>query len=176
MKKIVILAFVVCFTALPLMAGGADCASKSAQSSSQVMTASDKKMKKEGCTADTQFCLNKMAAKLRNKGWVGIELENADSGVLTVTRVEYDSPASAAGLQAGDVLLALNGVSFGDEQVWDKNKDVMLAGNTITYTVNRDGHKKDVSIELASIPDEIMAKWIGRHMLDHASVEMAQAN
>jgi len=167
MKRIAIVALLVCFAALPLMAG-TECASKSA-----AMTAGDKK---EGCTADTQICLNKMAAKLRAKGWVGIELENSDSGVLTVTRVEYDSPATRAGLQAGDILVALNGVAFSDEQVWDKNKDAMRVGNTITYTVERDGYKKEVNIELAQLPEEIMAKWVGRHMLEHASMEMAQMN
>lgn len=153
MKKVAILALIVSLTAPPAMASGTSA---------------------EVCAAETQSCLDQMASELREKGWVGIELEHSDSGALTITRVEYDSPAGAAGLQAGDVLVALNGIAFGDEQVWEKNKDAMRPGKTIVYTVRRDGHQKEVKVELASIPEEIMAKWIGRHMLEHASVEVTQ--
>ena len=47
------------FVAVPALAGGAECSGKHA-----AQTAS----KAHGCTADTQFCLNKMATKLKNKG------------------------------------------------------------------------------------------------------------
>ncbi len=158
----------------PVVAGGAACTGK--QNAAQEASNVAKAEKEHGCTADTQYCLNKMAAKLRDKGWVGVELDDAD-GAMTITRVEPYSPALAAGLQRGDVLLAVNNVSFGseDENAWHDVKSQMQVGKTITYTIKRDSAKRKVDVTLAEIPDEIMAKWVGRHMLEHAKpIELAQ--
>ena len=70
------------------------------------------------CTMSTQDCLDKMSAKLKNRGWVGIEMDKTDHGdALVITRVVPGSPAEAAGLQADDVLLAVNGAKFADNKV-----------------------------------------------------------
>jgi len=63
---------------------------------------------REKCSADTQTCLNKMASNLKSRGWVGIELDHNDSGQLTVTFVEPDSPAMEAGLRAINQLRVFN--------------------------------------------------------------------
>jgi len=132
----------------------------------------------EKCGAGTQECLDKMAAKMQARGWVGVELEkDEDKGSMTVTRVVPGSPAEASGLQAGDKLVALNGYAFGNKE---NHKSLQAAyegmkpGKEITYTVNRHGHDKKVSITLANVPEEVMAKWIGGHMLEHAAVDVAQ--
>ena len=42
----------------------------------------------EKCAAGTQEGLDKMSAKMQNKGWIGIELEkNEDNGSMSLTRV-----------------------------------------------------------------------------------------
>ena len=155
--------------AAPALAGGSECTGKAA-----AQTAS----KGHGCTGDTQYCLNKMATKLKSKGWVGIELDvNEKSGAMTVTRVVPDSPALAGGLQEGDVLVALNGVRFDDEEkeALHETQAQMKPGNTVTYTVERDGYAKKVAVTLAAVPDDVVAQWIGGHMLEHATVEVAAA-
>jgi C-terminal processing protease CtpA/Prc len=132
---------------------------------------------KKGCTHEAQACLNKMATKLSQKGWVGIEMNgDKETGGWIVTKVEPDSPALAAGLQKGDVLLAVNGVPFGgkDKEAMHAVKSSMKIGKTITYTVKRGDHKKKVDVTLGRLPEEIMAKWIGRHMLEHTTIELAQ--
>jgi hypothetical protein len=53
-------------------------------------------------------------------------------------------------------------------------KSKMAPGKTITYTISRRGKEKQVDVTLASIPDAVMAKWVGSHMLQHASVTIAQ--
>ena len=134
----------------------------------------------EKCTSDTRACLTKMVEKLKNKGWVGINMDKSDDG-LVITQVEYNSPAERAGLQKGDVLLALNGISYADENhdKMAKTKDVFTPGNTITYTISRadcKNHKackKDVDIKLANLPEEVLAKWVGNHMIDHSGVAIA---
>lgn len=166
--SLIVLALLV---AAPALAGGSECAArKAAHAASQ--TASQA----HGCTADTQFCLNQMATKLKNKGWVGIELDvDETSGVMTVSRVEYDSPAQAAGMRKGDVLVALNGVRFDneDKEMLHAAKSQMKVGSRVSYTVKRDGYKKKLDVTLAAVPDDVMARWVGQHMLSHATIEIA---
>ena len=92
------------------------------------------------CSMDTQACLNAMAAKLQTKGWVGVELDqNEETGKMSITRVIPDSPASHSGLQEGDVLLAMNGIEFSEENK-DKTyeaRKAMTPGKTVTYRVDR---------------------------------------
>jgi S1-C subfamily serine protease len=129
-----------------------------------------------GCKGSAQDCLNKMAAELAARGWVGLELEYNDDEAMVVSRVVPDSPGQQAGFQTGDVLVALNGVEFGEENAESlkKIKYQMTPGKEVTYTVARHGHKKDLPVTLAEMPDEILAQWIGGHMLEgHVTVASA---
>ena len=157
--------------AVPALAGGSKCSGQQAAESA-AQTAS----KAHDCTADTQYCLNKMATKLKNKGWVGIELDvDEASGLMTVTRVESGSPAQDAGMREGDVLLAMNGIRFDseDKEKLHAAKSQMKIGSRVKYTVDRDGYKKKLDLTLAAVPDDIMASWVGQHMLGHATIEIA---
>lgn len=138
----------------------------------------------EKCTADTQTCLNKMASKIKERGWVGIEIDKDEAGMLVVSHVEMDSPAETSGIREGDVLMAMNGIEFGEAN-WEKlkaEKQAMRVGKEVTYTVKRQGccHIKggtqEVAVTLAEIPDAVMAKWVGGHMIEHAVIEVAVAN
>lgn len=119
------------------------------------------------CEMDTQACLAKMAAALKDRGWVGIEMDDG-SGRLTLTRVVPGSPAEAAGLRAGDVLVALNGVAFGKENEAKVKAayKAMTPGAKITYTVQREGKDREVEVALGKLPPEVMAQWVGAHMLE----------
>ena len=157
--------------AVPALAGAGECSGKHAAKNA-VQTADQA----HGCTADTQYCLNKMATKLKNKGWVGIELDVDEvSGAMTVARVESGSPAQEAGMREGDVLLALNGIRFDseDKEQLHAAKAQMKVGSRVSYTVGRDSYEKELDMTLAEIPDDIMASWVGQHMLGHATIELA---
>jgi S1-C subfamily serine protease len=122
------------------------------------------------CKAEAQACLNEMTAKLKGRGWVGIEMdEDAKTKVIKVTRVVEDSPAKAGGLQAGDVLVAVNGVKFGEgnEAELKKAKETMVPGATAKYTVNRSGKEVLVSVKLGELPPAVLHQWIGQHMMEH---------
>ena len=80
----------------------------------------------EKCTADTQTCLNMMVSKLKERGWVGINMDEED-GKLTVLSVENDSPAAEAGMREGDVLVAMNGIEFSDA-----NQEKLYEAKTLT--------------------------------------------
>jgi C-terminal processing protease CtpA/Prc len=122
------------------------------------------------CTKSAQECLNEMAASFKNTGWVGLELDKDDDGVMVVRRVVNGSPAETAGFREGDVLVALQGIRFGDESKLDSLKAVkksMVPGKQVTYTVRRSGVETKVNVTLAPLPQEVLAQWIGSHMLSH---------
>jgi C-terminal processing protease CtpA/Prc len=129
------------------------------------------------CTASTQECLDHMAAKFEKSGFVGVELDSDKAtGGHVITRVMSGSPAEAAGLQAGDVLVALNGVRISEDnhKALKKAKKSWKPGQDVTYTIKRGGKDREVNLTLAPIPADVLAQWIGSHMLDHAQVEIAR--
>ena len=126
------------------------------------------------CTGETQECLDAMAKSLRNRGWVGLELD--DSGGLenmVVTRVVPGSPAEAAGFHEGDRLVALNGVEFRKDNI-SKLKAMRgdhTPGKQVTYRVQRRGGARELWVTLAAMPDSVIASMIGQHMLEHAETD-----
>ena len=128
------------------------------------------------CPASTQDCLNSMVKSFRHRGWVGIEMDDRGGiDTMVVTRVIEDSPAEHSGFKVGDGLVAVNGVAYSDENQ-QQLKDMQYAmkpGAEFTYTVSRRGSRVDLEVELGEIPESVMAQWIGRHMIEHAEVQMA---
>jgi S1-C subfamily serine protease len=131
---------------------------------------------KTHCTKQAGECVKGMYEKLAHAGWLGIETDKDDKGVVTIKAVVPDSPAVAAGFQAGDVLVAINGV-----EISEANKDALkaakkslVAGGEGRYTVLRHGAKKDLTARLVAPPRTVLAQWIGEHMLaDHAGTQVA---
>ncbi len=129
------------------------------------------------CTYSTQECLDHMAAKMKTSGWVGVELDfDEATGVPTVTKVIPGSPAQAAGIMPGDVLVALNGtrIGSGHGEPLKKAREDWEPGQAVTYTIKRDGQDRQVDLTLAPMPADVMAAWIGNHMLEHVSVATAE--
>jgi len=127
------------------------------------------------CTMSTQDCLDHMAASMKSSGWVGVELQTDNPEGYEVTKVVPGSPAEAAGIAAGDILVELNGVALkkeNDDALMKARKD-WKPGQTVSYTVKRNGSVRQVSLTLASWPADVIAKSIGQHMLEHASSEVA---
>ncbi len=123
------------------------------------------------CSYSTQDCLNYMASNMKDRGWVGIEY---DEETMKVTGVMPDSPAEAAGFKAGDVMTAVNGIEFGDENSAKLKQLEWTPGNTMTYTLDRHGTTKTVKVTLAAIPEQVLAQWVGNHMIeDHAEIKVA---
>jgi S1-C subfamily serine protease len=129
------------------------------------------------CPYTTQECLDKMAAKMKDSGWVGIDM-NVDetTGNWTITKVFPGSPAEAAGIQVGDVLHSLNGVEFAkeNEQALKNASKDWKPGQKVTYGVKRSGADRQVELTLARWPADILAGYIGTHMLEHVNSQIAQ--
>jgi len=127
------------------------------------------------CDMGTQACLDMMAEKYSKNGWVGLELDKNEAGALIVKRVVPESPAIKAGFREGDILVAIEGVKYAEnnKEQLKQVKEQMLPGKTLTYTVSRGGYDKTIKATLAKVPNEVLAQWVGTHMLEHAKVEVA---
>jgi S1-C subfamily serine protease len=64
--------------------------------------------------------------------------------------------------------VAANGVPFGkeNEAKVKATQKAMTPGAKITYTVSRDGKDQPVEVTLGPLPREVLAQWVGAHMLD----------
>jgi predicted metalloprotease with PDZ domain len=136
--------------------------------------------KDKKCTASTQDCLNKMVQMMKTRGWVGIEMdESKGAKTPAITKVVPGSPAEAAGFEVGDVLVSLDGSKFADNTeekcaTCAAMKDNWVPGRKVHYVVSRGGRDVSVDPTLGHIPSDVMATWIGQHMLEHAQLEIAQ--
>jgi len=129
------------------------------------------------CSESAEACINKITTKAAKKGWLGVELDKTEEGMVIQKVVEM-SPAAGVYLKTGDRLVALNGVKYSKDtksEAMEEAYKQVKPGNTVTYTIARDGMEKDVKVTLGHMPEEIVAKWLGRHMLEsHAT--MANVN
>lgn len=127
------------------------------------------------CAAQhTQADYQKMADKLAKKGWLGIETEKTAAG-YAVSSVAAGSPAERAGFRVGDVLLGINGVRFGEEnkEAVAKVKSTLAPGSAVAYTVQRAGAERTVNATLGEVPRDVLAQWLGEHVLEHTAVAVA---
>jgi predicted metalloprotease with PDZ domain len=136
--------------------------------------------KDKKCTASTQDCLDKMVQMLKTRGWVGIEMDDS-KGVtaMTISKVVPGSPAEAAGFQVGDLLVSLEGLKYADSTEekcapCEAAKENWVPGRKVHYVVSRVGREVALEPTLGHIPSDVMAMWVGQHMLEHAQVEVAK--
>ena len=99
-------------------------------------------------------------AEKAKHGWLGLEIDKSASGYV-VTEVAAGSPASQAGFQKGDVLVAFNGIALNDanKDALKKAKAGIKVGSRVTYTVSRAGAERQIAATLAEVPAEVLARW-----------------
>jgi len=153
MKKLVAVLVLVLFVAMPAMAGD-----------------------KGKCSGSGEDCLAKMKTKIAHKAWLGIEYETNEKGRWVVEAVHKSRPAHKAGLEKGDVLLAINGVEYAKENkpALKEAYSKLEPGSQAKYVVERQGGKVKLAVTLGSVPKDVQAKWINEHMKNnHPDYQMA---
>ena len=99
------------------------------------------------------------------RGWLGVVIQNVDkdladsfglkkAGGILVSEVQQNSPASAAGLKRGDVIIKLDGALLDD--VSDlRNRVAMIVPDTKTMLlVVRDGREKKIQVTIGEQPSD----------------------
>ncbi|AYD90305.1 PDZ domain-containing protein [Actinomyces lilanjuaniae] len=81
------------------------------------------------------------------------QADGEERGGAEVTSVESGSPADEAGLEKGDVIVAIDGKTTAQDAALTGFVRQYSAGDTVTLTVIRDGSSRDVKVTLAERPD-----------------------
>jgi len=92
-----------------------------------------------------------------NAGYLGIGAEQVQRCGARIQQVRIDSPADKAGLQAGDVIVALNGEPISGLAEVQKAVRLAVAGDTLRVTYQRGNVQTTVAIKLGSIPADLLA-------------------
>jgi C-terminal processing protease CtpA/Prc len=124
------------------------------------------------CTKSTEECAAAMREAYQSKGWIGIEAEKNEEGALMVRSVLPNSPAERAGIQAGDLLVSVNGVSYSkeNEAKLKEMKTSLSIGSTADYGVKRGAETLNVKVTLERIPDTVLAAMIDKHAKEEHQV------
>ena len=80
----------------------------------------------------------------------GLEVE---TGVLVAAAVS-GGPAAEAGIEAGDVIVAIDGQTIDLENTFTEILFEYRPGDTVAMTINRDGEEQEVQVTLIERPDE----------------------
>jgi C-terminal processing protease CtpA/Prc len=127
------------------------------------------------CSSPVQECLSEMVTKLKTTGFIGIEYDEKEStNGLKVSKVIPDTAAEKAGIQVGDVLEAMNDISFTKDN-HEALARIKVPGKQVTLTLTRAGERQEIQVTLSPMPTDLMAKYIGEHMLVHANKKVATA-
>ena len=103
------------------------------------------------------------------RGWLGISGRDVEPVVgantkpgAIVGQVHSGTPAAAAGLRSQDRITAVNGVAI--ESFADLRGRIAerKPGETVVFTLDRDGRSKSLNVKLGELPDERTLAGLGR--------------
>jgi putative serine protease PepD len=101
---------------------------------------------------DAKVANDIIAGKQVQHAYVGVELSGRSSGGAQVSSVQPNSPATAAGLQQGDLITAIDAKTVSTTDQFIATIDNDSPGQTVTLTVTRSGQSKQVQVKLGVRP------------------------
>ncbi len=103
------------------------------------------------------------------RGWLGVQIQPVTASIADslgmkkaegamVDEPQAGSPALKAGIQAGDVITAVNGTPVKDARDLARTIGTMAPDSSVTIELLRDGQTKTVKLTLAQMPTDRQAK------------------
>ncbi len=92
-------------------------------------------------------------AVVYTKAYLGVSVDalNSSKGAV-VSQVQPGTPAAQAGVQAGDMITAVNGTTLNSTTTLGSVLATLKPGDTVTLTVNRNGSTQTLTATLAQFP------------------------
>ena len=98
------------------------------------------------------------------RGWIGVQIQSitpeiaenlglSDARGAIVAEPEPGGPAKRAGIDAGDIITAVNGKHIADSRELARSIGALPPGSSVKLTVVRKGQDKAVTITLGELPD-----------------------
>ncbi len=99
------------------------------------------------------------------RGWIGVSIQPVTSDIAEslglkgsngalVAEPQADSPAIKAGIAAGDVITAVNGVALKDARDLARTIGSMPPGSSVRLTVLQKGQEKTITLTLGELPNQ----------------------
>jgi serine protease Do len=114
-----------------------------------------------------------VVAELKDKGhvtrgWIGVQIQPVTADIADslglkqaqgaiVAEPQAGSPAAKAGIEAGDVITAMNGTAVKDSRDLARRIGMMAPGSAVKLDVLRDGQTKSLTVTLGELPGERQA-------------------
>ncbi len=92
------------------------------------------------------------------RGWMGVDLIVNDEGEVEVYAVAEDSPAEAAGVQEGDVLLAIDSQEIIDREMLAREIRMHTPGDEVELHIERQGKEQEIEVELGEYSQLAIAR------------------
>ena len=110
--------------------------------------------------SDARIAREIIATGQAHNAYVGVSLDQTVSGGAAIAKnstsgsapIVAGGPAAKAGLQAGDVITAVNGTAVASVNQFVATIANYAPGDTVTLTVNRNGHTKSIKLTLGAQP------------------------
>ena len=115
-------------------------------------------------TEDGKAMLAKKIAHIKNTPWDGLLVEGLFTAEdVRVTQVQANSPGEKAGIQVGDVLVAMNGdkMSGMSKETFYASMENLEFGSKVVYKVKRGDSYQKVKVVMAQMPADVAAQSIG---------------
>jgi predicted metalloprotease with PDZ domain len=94
-------------------------------------------------------------------GWLGVEVQPAGPGAAAGARVVQplaDSPAAAAGVQAGDIITAVDGAAVADPRDLVRRVSLHAPKTTAKLDILRNGARQTISVQLGTIATDAQGR------------------
>ncbi|MBR0858393.1 Do family serine endopeptidase [Bradyrhizobium liaoningense] len=103
------------------------------------------------------------------RGWLGVQVQPVTSDIADslglkeargaiVDNPQADSPAAKAGIEAGDVITAVNGTAVKDSRDLARTIATLAPGSSVKLDVFHKGESKTMTLTLGELPNERQAK------------------
>ncbi|MGE0501437.1 MAG: Do family serine endopeptidase [Rhizobiaceae bacterium] len=97
------------------------------------------------------------------RGWLGVEIQQVNKDIAEslglegargalVSKAQADSPASKAGIRAGDVITGIDGRDVASPKELARAVGAIVPGKTVEVSLWRDGKAEKLSLELGELP------------------------
>jgi putative serine protease PepD len=102
--------------------------------------------------ADARVANEIIAGKTVQHAYVGVELSGISAGGAQISVVQPGTPATAAGLESGDLITAIDSHQVTSTDQFIATIDNYSPGQTVTLTVKRAGQIKQIKVHLGVRP------------------------
>src|SRR5437867_4397619 len=127
-----------------------------------LLLASPASAKEPRCPLDLATCLAQFE-HMRDRPWLGVHIDHDTTGRTVVADVGPGTPAQQAGIHAGDILQSIENRPPAE---WFAGKAGWKEGDTGKIRVLRGRRQRDLTLRYQTIPEDVLAKTIGTHMIE----------